>query len=45
MNDEEKLINIYNQASNFFHNNKLKFKTKSKHWSYYYKVKFINSKI
>ena len=39
---EKRLIEIYNQSSNFFYNNKKNFSEKSKHWSSYYDSQDFN---
>ena len=40
--DEKKLIEIYNQSSNFFYNNKINLLNKSKHWQTYYNSQNFN---
>ena len=40
--DEEKLIEIYNQSSNFFYNNKINLSAKSKHWASFYNSQNFN---
>ena len=42
MRDEEKLIEVYNKALNFFNNKKINFREKSKHWASFYNSKAFN---
>ena len=43
MSYQKKLIEIYNQSSNFFYNNKKNFNEKSKHWASWYDSQDFNS--